>query len=609
MSLLLLALFACKDPDGDGFTEAQGDCNEEDAAIGPHAVETCNGVDDDCDGQVDEQPSDGSVWYVDQDGDGAGDPLGAVTACEAPGEYVANPDDCDDEDPAFHPGAAEDDCSDPRDYNCDGSVGATDADGDGFLACQDCDDSNAQVNAGAEEVCDEVDNDCDGLVDNEATDAFTWYIDVDQDSYGSADYTELACEAPEGWVDNAEDCDDTDDSSFPGGTEVCDGADNDCNGEVDDGSATAPTWYLDADEDGYGDASVTIADCEAPSGYVEDATDCDDDDEDINPGVQELCDEVDNDCDGDTDEDDALDVTTWYADTDGDGFGDANSTDEACEQPSNYVNDDQDCDDGDEDINPDATEVCDSADNDCDGDTDEDEEVLGEDSACPGVDCADILSARTSATDGAYWIDPDGNGALEAYCDMSTDSGGWTLVMKQAAGSGYGSPLAVGTWTGWSTSGQLLNETDATLADANMVNAAYSTLTATDLRMTASTTWTDTSSGAWTQTVNDTPYNALSDANANQLGNLGTTDTTPWAAGSFTDETWTSTTTGYGLCWRAGPWFNQTSYEYTDGGIKWGWFFNNECGQSTTDTGEGLGCCGNSSWYRASTWTLYLWAR
>jgi hypothetical protein len=148
------------------------------------------------------------------------------------------------------------------------------------------------------------------------------------------------------------------------------------------------------------------------------------------------------------------------------------------------------------------------------------------------------------------------------------------------------------------------------MSDGNMVNYAYSRLNVTELRLTASSNWIDEASGAWIRTVNDTPYNSLSDTNANQFGNLGGTETTPWGAASFTNTGITTTTgSGYGLCWRSGPWFNQTSYEYTSGGVKWGWFFNNECSQSTTDTAEGLGCCGNSSWYRESAWTLYLWGR
>ncbi|MBI4705680.1 MAG: hypothetical protein HY744_31700, partial [Deltaproteobacteria bacterium] len=233
--------------------------------------------------------------------------------------------------------------------------------------------------------------------------------------------------------------------------------------------------------------------------------------------------------------------------------------------------------------------------------------------ACaPLKSCLEILNAGLSKGDGAYAIDPNGgdpSDAFVAYCDMAGDGGGWTLVMKQAKDSGYGSDLAVNKWAGWSQPNQVMNPKDATLNDGHMINLAYSTLVAAKLRLTASQTWVSIAKGGWERTVNSTAYDALSDANANKYGNLGGANNTPWPPASFTDNNWTQTSTGYQLCWRAGPWFNQTSFEYTQGGIKWGWFFNNECGQSSTDTAEGLGCCGNPDWFRKSPWTLYVWAR
>jgi hypothetical protein len=147
--------------------------------------------------------------------------------------------------------------------------------------------------------------------------------------------------------------------------------DDDCDGDTDEDDALdADTWYEDGDSDGYGDASSTTTACSQPSGYLVDATDCDDNDDDINPGADEYCNGEDDDCDGTTDEDDALDADTWYIDSDGDGYGDSATSTASCDQPSGYEDDSDDCDDADGDINPGATEVCDGDDNDCDGTTD-----------------------------------------------------------------------------------------------------------------------------------------------------------------------------------------------------------------------------------------------
>ncbi|MCB9743116.1 MAG: hypothetical protein H6741_32850 [Alphaproteobacteria bacterium] len=570
------------DNDGDGFPASE-DCDDADAGIYPEAVEICDGVDNNCDGTVDEGVL--STWYGDGDGDGFGADDVVEEACQAPEGYVAAGGDCDDADVDFHPGALEDDCADPNDYNCDGSVGYEDGDGDGYAACEECDDGDAAVNPSALEVCNEIDDNCDGSVDEGVTETF--YADYDADGYGDPDYSQEACEAPTGYVADSTDCDDQDGAVNPAAQEVCNSVDDDCDGAVDDADdsldlATAGTWYGDGDGDGYGDASAvtqaclqpsnTVTDstdcddsdsavnpgatevcnetdddcdgltddadsswdsssgetyyldgdgdgygdassgldaCEAPSSYVEDSTDCDDGDGAVNPGATEVCNETDDDCDGLVDDaDSSWDSSsgeTYYLDGDGDGYGDASAGVDACEAPSGYIEDDSDCDDSDSAVNPAAQEVCNSVDDDCDGLTDDadssldtstastwyadndsdgygdasnssrtclatggavadstdcddgdsvsypgapelcdgadndcdgtsDDGVLGTSAACPAEDCAEILSVSASASDGTYYLD-----AGSYYCDMTTDGGGWTQVASSAEiyGTGY----------------------------------------------------------------------------------------------------------------------------------------------------------------------------
>jgi len=141
--------------------------------------------------------------------------------------------------------------------------------------------------------------------------------------------------------------------------------------DCDDSQAmigAAETWYEDYDGDGHGNADISEDACNQPSGYVDSSDDCDDTTEFISPIASERCDNVDNDCDGEIDEDDARDAVTYYPDTDNDDYGDESAPVTKCSQPRGYVEDGTDCNDGDEDIHPGACEVCgDDIDNDCDG--------------------------------------------------------------------------------------------------------------------------------------------------------------------------------------------------------------------------------------------------
>ncbi len=359
------------DRDADGTTLCD-DCDDDDDTVGPDFAELCDEKDNDCDGQEDEDPVDPTTWYVDADGDGFGNDLGITIACDAPRGSVALGGDCDDDENDTHPGASETDCADPTDYNCDGSSSYTDADGDGWAACEECDDANPDANPSEDELCNGIDDDCDGDTDeDDADDVLAWYQDADGDGFGDSDTSLEQCDAPTGYVLDDTDCDDTDGTIYPDAPEWCNDIDDDCSGGIDDAWAVdAPTWYADDDRDGYGDPADAEVDCDTPRNFVSDGTDCDDTDGDIHPGVTEVCDGVDEDCDGAID-DSATDATEWYADTDADGYGDLAAMVTACTAPTGHVANQDDCDDLRADVAPGGTEVCDGADNDCDTSVDD----------------------------------------------------------------------------------------------------------------------------------------------------------------------------------------------------------------------------------------------
>ncbi len=361
---------ACTSP-GAGYTSTlpsggAGDCNDANAAINPGATEVCNGVDDDCDASIDEG------FDIDNDG---------FTICEG---------DCNDNNNNIFPGAPEacngidDDCDSVIDDNVTTQNYYTDVDGDGFgsnlignfcsppvnssLNNTDCDDNNSAINPNATEVCNGIDDDCDSVIDDNVI-TQNYYNDMDGDGFGAGLIGNF-CSPPSNSSLTNDDCNDNNAAVRPGATEVCNGIDDDCNGSIDDNVVTQ-NYYNDVDGDGFGAGLIGNL-CSPPANSSLTNNDCNDNNAAIHPGVTDVCNSIDDDCDGSTDEDGTL---TWWLNADGDNY--AAATQSTCTSPgagwtTTAPQFNGDCNDNNAAINPGAIEICaNGIDDNCNGFIDE----------------------------------------------------------------------------------------------------------------------------------------------------------------------------------------------------------------------------------------------
>jgi hypothetical protein len=358
-SLALLMLFGCLpdleervfDGDQDGYEVNLGDCNDDHPDIYPGAPEYCDDIDNDCDGDTDEDPTDGEVFWVDSDEDGFGDEsVPTVAACEIEKGLSRAGGDCDDTNHDLNPNTnwyPDEDQDSYGDDEASPSVQCEPPYSSFVRRAGDCDDTDWNINPEGTETCDDDDDDedCNGFADDEDLDAVGkvwWWLDADGDGYGAgrksaAQWCDMPDEDGLNWAPNEDDCQDDPEA---------------------DGALYHPLtiWYLDQDGDDWGDSLSSTVSCQDPSDatdvYVLAKNDCFPENPDAYPNAPELCNDEDDDCDGTPDDPPWADAQTWYLDADGDGYGKDNTAVERCDGGTSEVLVGGDCDDTNELLNP-----------------------------------------------------------------------------------------------------------------------------------------------------------------------------------------------------------------------------------------------------------------
>ncbi len=398
---------------------------------GASPQEECDGLDNDCDGKTDEdQPTLAC---------GKGACFHTVPSCVGGVSYECNPFE----------GALPEVC-DGVDNDCDGQID----EGLGTVlcgvgACQHemdyCQEGKVAVCnpylGVTPEVCDGKDNDCDGLTDEDQPKVTCGLGQCYQQLTGCVDGQIPECDPLAGSE-----------------AESCDGKDNDCDGQIDEAL-------------GYFTCGVGVCLHTVPKCLDGETQACDP----MEGAGDETCNGLDDDCDGEADPENAEGCQPWYLDLDEDGYGDPGTDHCLCDAEAPYTADnDLDCDDGDGGIHPGLDEDCNNLiDDNCDGEVNE---------GCTYLSCKALLALIPEAPDGAYMLDVDGEeGAkapFEAWCDMTTDGGGWTLLLKTSSASGYVYDNAV-----WSQADGGSSEAPAPDLDEDFVSKAFYHLESTESRV------------------------------------------------------------------------------------------------------------------------------